>query len=127
MPAVTPDELNAARLSLAALPPEFDEVFHERSEGMLRVGPPPLWQKTAPPVAEKTSAARQKAKLIAHLNWSSRTAEENIYACVMKPKANQGHQIEKLTSLQERFTGKHLYGCLCIENNAIGHSISSFI
>lgn len=105
MPAVTPDELNAARLSLAALPPEFDDVFHEGREGMLCLASPPRRQKTAPPVAEKTSAARQKAKLIAHSNQSSITAEENIYACVVKPKANQQHQIEKLVSLQERFTG----------------------
>lgn len=127
MPAVTPDELSAARLSLAALPPEFDDVFHEEREGMLRLASPLRRQKTAPPVAEKTSAARQKAKLITHSNRSSITAEENIYACVVKPKANQQHQIEKLVSLQERFTGKHLYDCLYIGNNARGHSIFSFI
>lgn len=112
MPAVTPDELNAVRLSLTAPPQGLDDVFQEEIAGMLCVAPPPRWQKIAPAVAEKTPAARQRAKLIARSNQSCTAAEENIYACVVKPKANRPHQIEKLVCLQERFTGKNLNNCL---------------
>lgn len=104
MPAVTPDELHAVRLSLTTLPHELDDVFQEG----LHVASPPRWRKTAPAVAEKTPAARQKAKLIAGSNQSCRAAEEDVYACVVKPRGNQPRPIEKLISLQEKFTGKEL-------------------
>lgn len=112
MPAVKPDELNAVRLSLMAPPPELDDVFQEGSAAMLRVASRPRWQKIAPAVAEKTPAARQKAKLIAGSSRSCRATEESIYACVVKPKANRPHQIEKPVTLQERFTGKNFNDCL---------------
>lgn len=112
MPAVTLDELNAVRLSLTSPPHEFDEVFQEGSVAMLRVASRPRWQKIAPAVAEKTPAARQKAKLIAGSSQSCRPTEESIYACVVKPNANRPHQIGKPVTLQERFTGKNFNDCL---------------
>lgn len=112
MPAVTRDELNAARLSLTAPPHELDDVFQEGTAGTLRVASPPRWQKIAPAVAEKTPEARQKAKLIAGSGRSCRATGEDIYACVVKPLANPSHQTEKLVNLQQRFTGKSFIHCL---------------
>lgn len=117
MPAVTLDELNAVRLSLAAPPHGLDDVFQEGSAGMPCVASPPRWQKVAPAVAEKTPAARQKAKVIARSNRGCRAPEEDIYACVVKPKANRPHQIEKIVNLQERFTGKNFNDRLYSNND----------
>lgn len=108
MPAVKSEELKAARLSLASPSHQLDNVFREGSAGPLHVASAPRWRKTGPAVAEKTPAARQKAKLIAGSNRRCRATEEDIYACVVKPKAKRPQQIEELVSLQERFTGKSL-------------------
>lgn len=105
MPVVTLDELCAVRLNPVALTDESDDVFNEGSEQKARAAP--RRQKIPPPVAEKTPLARQKAKLMAHSNQSRQTAEENIYACVIKPKPKRLHQTEDQVSLHEKMTGKH--------------------
>lgn len=104
MPVVTLDDLCAVRLNPVALTDESDDVFNEGSEQKVRAAP--LRQKIPPPVAEKTPMARQKAKLMAHSNQSCRAAEENIYACVIKPKPKDLHQTEDHVSLREKMTGK---------------------
>lgn len=79
--AVILKELSALQLQPLTLPQEADGVFREANGGGSKQR-----CKIPPPVPNKTMIARQKAKIIALSQQSTKAKEEQIYGRVIKPK-----------------------------------------
>ncbi|XP_071318535.1 NHS-like protein 2 isoform X2 [Trachinotus anak] len=109
LPVVTLEDLCAVHLRSVTHSYESDDVFNEGNEEEVKVTTKP--RKIPPPVPEKTSMARQIAQLIT-LSWQrytpvpTKTTEENIYTCVMKPRPKHSHQTVDQSSLCATKTGK---------------------
>lgn len=74
------EELRALQLRPLTLPHEAADVFREANDGSKQRC------KIPPPVPKKTMMARQKAKMIALSQQSTKAKEEQIYDRVIKPK-----------------------------------------
>ncbi|KAK9530735.1 hypothetical protein VZT92_012222 [Zoarces viviparus] len=106
LPVVTLEELRDVHLSPLTLLDESDDVFAGGDEEGAGVTARP--RKIPPPVPEKTSVARQIAKLMTHAHRRRgpfAANEEIIYSSVIKPKAKRSHQTEDHSGLNAGITG----------------------
>ncbi|KAM6899129.1 uncharacterized protein PEZ65_021007 isoform 2-T2 [Lycodopsis pacificus] len=106
LPVVTLEELRDMHLRPLTLLDESDDVFGGGDEEGAGVTARP--RKIPPPVAEKTSMARQIAKLMTQSHQRrgpSAANEEIIYSSATKPKAKHSHQTEDHSGLNAGITG----------------------
>ncbi|XP_031698479.1 uncharacterized protein LOC116380731 isoform X2 [Anarrhichthys ocellatus] len=106
LPVVTLEELRDMHLRPLTLLDESDDVFGGGDEEGAGVTARP--RKIPPPVPEKTSMARQIAKLMTHSHQCRgpfTANEEIIYSSVLKPKAKRSHQTEDHSGLNAGITG----------------------
>ncbi|KAM6899128.1 uncharacterized protein PEZ65_021007 isoform 1-T1 [Lycodopsis pacificus] len=105
LPVVTLEELRDMHLRPLTLLDESDDVFGGGDEEGAGVTARP--RKIPPPVAEKTSMARQIAKLMTQSHQRrgpSAANEEIIYSSATKPKAKHSHQTEDHSGLNAGIT-----------------------
>lgn len=79
------EELRALQLQPVTLPCEADDIFRE-AKGRGEANVSKQLCKIPPPVPKKTMMARQKAKMIALSQQSTKAKDEQIYGHVIKPK-----------------------------------------
>lgn len=100
-PAEILEELRNLQLRPVTLPREADNVFREaKGGGEANVNKQPC--KIPPPVPKKTMMARQKAKMIALSQQSTKARDEKIHGRVVKPKLMGQTELRE----NEKYTGK---------------------